>query len=239
MPDLLSLEHLLTVLVITVSIAALVIAARLRRGAWTVTAARILAGIILVNEVSWWVWLAVHHTFSTSYALPFQLCDVAAFVAVAALWTKRPLLVELTYFWGLAGTANGLISPEVSDHFPAYLFLQYFIQHGAIVAAALFLVVGLRIAPRPWASVRVFALTFGLLLFDAFINLLTDGNYLYLRHTPGVRSVLDLMGPWPWYIVGAAGLAVLFFALLDLPFIISRRGRSRNETSAARSHGAI
>ena len=239
MADLLSLEHLLTVLAIAGSIAALVAAARLRPGAWTVPAARILAGVILVNEVGWWVWLAVHHTLSASYALPFQLCDVAAFVSVAALWTRRPLLVELTYFWGLAGTANGLVSPDITDHFPAYVFLQYFIQHGAIVAAALFLVVGLGIAPRPWASVRVFALTVGLLVLDAFINLLTDGNYLYLRHTPGVRSILDLMGPWPWYIVGAAVLAVVFFAALDLPFVISRHARSENKGSAVRSHGAV
>ena len=236
MADLLSTEHLLTVLVVTGSIGALVTTARLRPGLWT-PAARILAVVILVNEAGWWVWLAVHHTLSASYALPFQLCDVAAFVSAAALWTRRPLLVELTYFWGLAGTANGLISPDVADHFPSYVFLQYFIQHGAIVAAALFLVVGLRIAPRPWASVRVFGLTLGLLLFDAFINLVTDGNYLYLRQTPGVHSVLDLMGPWPWYIVGAAGLAIVFFAALDLPFVIGRRARSSSEASAVRSHG--
>ena len=222
MDRLLSAEHQSTIAVIAASIAALVIAARVRPGPWTVVAARLLALVILANECGWWVWLWIQGSWSASYALPLQLCDVVAFVAAAALWSQRPLLVELTYFWGIAGTANGLISPDVPDHFPGYLFLQYFIAHGAIVAAALFLVVGLRIAPRPGAVARVLGLTVALVALDAGANLVTGGNYLYLRHTPAVPNLLDLMGPWPLYIGGAAVLAVAIFVALDLPFAMSR-----------------
>lgn len=223
MAKLLSAEHLLTLLAIAVGIAAITVAARIRGGSWTVPACRVLALLIVVNECGWWVWLGLHGTYNIDYALPFQLCDVAAFVSAAALWTRRPLLVELTYFWGLAGTANGLITPDLANHFPDYLFFQYFVAHGAIVAAALLLVVGLRIAPRPWAALRVFGLTLALLVVDVGVDLATGGNYLYLRHTPGVHSPLDLFGPWPWYIAGAAVVAAVVFVLLDLPFTLGRR----------------
>jgi len=223
MDRLITAEHLTTLGVIAIAIAALVTAARLRPGQWTVVAGRTLALIIVLNEGGWWVWLAGQHTWSATYALPLQLCDVVAFVAAGALWFRHPLLVELTYFWGLAGTANALISPDLPDHFPSYLFLQYFIAHGAIVAAALFLVIGSRIAPRRGAVPRVVALTLVLAAADAGANLVTGGNYMYLRQTPEVANLLDLMGPWPWYIVVAAGLAVAIFVCLDLPFAISRR----------------
>jgi conserved hypothetical integral membrane protein TIGR02206 len=222
MNGLLSLEHLVTLGAIAACTAGLVIAARLRHGAWTVTACRALAVLILANEGGWWVWLSLQHTWSASYALPLQLCDVVAFVSAAALWFRQPLLVELTYFWGLAGTANGLISPDLQEHFPSYLFLQYFIDHGAIVAAALFLVVGLRITPRRGAVARVLALTLALVVVDAGANLVTGGNYMYLVQKPGMPNLLDLMGPWPWYIVEAGGLAVAIFVALDLPFAIHR-----------------
>src|SRR5450756_554462 len=195
MAKLLSAEHLLTVAVIAAVITALVVAARLRPGPWTVVACRILAVVILGNEAAWWVWLGAHGTWSASYALPFQLCDVVGVVAAAALWTRQPLLVELTYFWGLAGTANGLITPDVSDHFPTFGFMQYFIAHGTIVAAALLLVVGLRLAPRRGTVLRVFGLTVGLLVLDAGVNLVTGGNYLYLRRKPGVHSRLGMHDP--------------------------------------------
>ncbi|MHB8588853.1 MAG: YwaF family protein [Candidatus Dormibacteraceae bacterium] len=225
MAKLLSTEHLMTVAVMAVVTASLVVAARRRPGPWTVIACRVLAIVIVANEAAWWIWLGVQHTWSASYALPFQLCDVAAIVAAAALWSRQPLLVELTYFWGLAGTANGLITPDISDHFPTFGFMQYFIAHGTIVAAALLLVVGLRIAPRRGAVLRVFGLTFGLLVVDAGVDLVTGGNYLYLQATPGVPSLLNVFGPWPWYIVGAAGVALASFLVLDLPFAISRRRR--------------
>jgi hypothetical integral membrane protein (TIGR02206 family) len=217
-----STEHLVTLAVTAAVTATLVVAARLRPGPWAVVACRMLAVVILANEAAWWVWLGAHGTWSLSYALPLQLCDVAAVVSAAALWFRKPLLVELTYFWGLAGTANGLITPDITDHFPSFLFMQYFIGHGTIVAAALLLVIGLRITPRRGAVLWVFGLTFGLLVLDAAANLLTGGNYLYLRHTPGAHSLLDVLGPWPWYIAGAAGLALVLFAILDLPFSLSR-----------------
>ena len=220
-----SVEHLVTLAVTAAVTATLVVAARLRPGPWTVVACRILAVVILANEAAWWVWLGAQGTWSLSYALPLQLCDVAAVVSAAALWLRKPLLVELTYFWGLAGTANGLITPDITDHFPSFLFMQYFIGHGTIVAAALLLVIGLRMAPREGAVMRVFGLTFGLLVLDAVANFLTGGNYLYLRHTPGAHSLLDVLGPWPWYIAGAAALALVLFALLDLPFALGRRRR--------------
>jgi hypothetical integral membrane protein (TIGR02206 family) len=224
-------EHIQTLAVIAVLIAALVVAARLRPGVWTVPAGRVLAIVIVANEMSWWVWLAFQHTWSLSYALPLHLCDVAAFVAAAALWTRRPLLVELTYFWGLAGTSNSLFTPNITDHFPSYLYFQFYIAHATIVAAALFLIIGLQITPRRGALSRVIALTLGLAAVDSVVNFVTGGNYMFLRQAPGVHSLLDLMGPWPWYVVGAAALALALFAALDLPFAIGRR-----RMSASRVH---
>lgn len=232
MSRLLTAEHLITLGVIAACTAALVTGARLRPGAWTAPACRILALVILANELGWWVWLGFQHTWSAAFVLPLQLCDVVALVAAAALWFRRPLLVELTYFWGLAGTANGLISPDLPDHFPSYLFLQYFVAHGAIVAAALLLVVGLRITPRRGAVGRVVALTLALVMIDAAANALTGGNYMYLRHTPDVPNLLDLMGPWPVYILAAAGLALALFVALDLPFSLGRRSASAKSKQA-------
>jgi hypothetical integral membrane protein (TIGR02206 family) len=230
----LSAEHVITVAVIAVAITVLVAAARLRPGRWTGVAAHALAVIILVNEVGWWVWAWQRDALSVQNNLPLFLCDVAAFVSAAALITRAPLLVEVTYFWGIAGTANGIISPDIGDHFPSYPYFQYFIQHAAIPAAALFLVVGLKIYPRPWAAVRVYALTIALVAVDALANLLTNGNYMFLRSVPPGANLLDLLGPWPWYIFGAAVLALVLFALLDVPFRISALSRARSRTSPYR-----
>lgn len=226
-----SAEHLVTVALIAAITAGLVASARLRPGRWTDAVAIVLGLVILINESSYYIWIGLRHQFDVSWALPVQLCDVASVATALALWFRRQLLVEITYFWGIAGTANGLITPDVSAHWPSYPYIQYFVQHGGIPCAALFLVVGLRIAPSTWAVARVYGLTFVLLLGDALVNLLTNGDYMYLRRPPGVSNLLDLMGPWPWYIVGGAVVALVLFLVLDAPFRISALARARSRTS--------
>lgn len=225
-----SAEHLITVLVVVTAITTLTLAARWRPGPWTRIAAGALAGLIVGNELGWLIWVWHGHTFSLQTGLPIFLCDVAAFVSAAALITRQQLLVEVTYFWGIAGTLNGIVSPDIPDHFPSYQFIQYFVQHGAIPAASLFLVVGLRLYPRPWAAVRVLGLTLLLVAFDALVNLLTGGNYMFLRSVPPGNNLLDLFGPWPWYIFGGVILAAVFVAVLDAPFRIAALARARSKS---------
>ena len=220
-----STEHLLTLAACLAVIGAATAAVRLRPGSWVTPACRLLAAVLVVNECGWWVWLWFHGTYSLAFALPLQLCDLACFVAAAALLTRRPLLVELTYFWGIAGTANGLVTPDLADHFGGYLYFQYFIAHAAIVTAALVLVVGLRLSPRRGAVLRSWLVTVGVLAVDALADLATGGDYLYLRRPPGGHNLLQLLGPWPWYIAVAAVLALALFALLDLPFAAGRARR--------------
>jgi hypothetical integral membrane protein (TIGR02206 family) len=222
-------EHLGTLLVIAFATVVLVIAARRRPGAWL----RVLAVVIVVDEVSWWVFLLAggQPGSQLAYSLPLQLCDVATFIAAAALWTRHQLLAELTYFWGLAGTIQALLTPDLPQHFPNFPYFQYYIAHGGIVAAALILVYGLRLQPRRLAIAWVAGITIGYAALVGLVDALTGADYMYLRSKPPSPTLLDLLGPWPWYIVSATVIAVGLFAILDAPFRI-RRGSALAEGRA-------
>ncbi|HLQ62466.1 MAG TPA: TIGR02206 family membrane protein, partial [Candidatus Acidoferrales bacterium] len=201
MAQLLSIEHLATLAVIAAGSLGLALAARRRPGTWTGAAARTLAVALLANEVGWWIFDWSRGTWSLASSLPLQLCQAVTFVAAAALWTRRPLLAEVTYFWAFAGTLQALLTPDLPDHFPAYPFVQYYLGHGLVIAGALFLVVGLRLEPRRGAVGRVFALTAAYAGLVGLADALTGADYMFLRRPPGSHSLLDLLGPWPWYIL--------------------------------------
>ena len=226
MDGLLAAEHAWTVVVITGATAPLVAAARLRPGAWTLIAGRALAVLLVGAEVGWWVYLVATHANRAEllYALPFQLCDAAIFVSAVALWTRRQILVEVTYFWGLAGTIQAIITPDLPHHFPSFPFIQYYVAHGGVVAAALFLVVGLGQWPRRRAVVWVTALTIVYAGFVGLLDVATGANYMYLRAKPASATLLDVLGPWPWYIGWAALIGIALFLILAAPFATSRKG---------------
>ncbi len=98
------------------------------------------------------------------------------------------------------------------------MFFQYYVAHGGIVAAALFLVTGLGRWPRRDAVIKVGAITFVYALLVGAIDAATGANYMYLRSKPASASLLDLFGPWPLYIAWAALLGVALLFILDLPF---------------------
>lgn len=199
------------------------VAARLWPGEWTLNVARLVGLVLALDAFSYTVGLLVAGAWSTRTSLPLPLCDFAVLVAAAACFSRLPLLVELTYFWGVAGTLQGVLTPDLSVGFPHLVFWQYVVGHLAIVFAALFLVVGLRLAPRRRAVPRVFAIT---LVYTAMVGLVdgvSGANYMFLRRPPGEWTLLRLLGPWPWYLLGAAGVALLLLTVLDAPFWPARR----------------
>ena len=224
MAALLTTEHVGAVVAIVLCAAGAVAAARLRPGGWTIAFCFGLAAVLLVVEVSWWAFVAVGGVpgSSLAYSLPLQLCDVTILIAAFALWTRQPLLVELTYFWGLAGSLQGLLTPDLPQHFPSYPYFQYYLAHGGVVVAALFLVAGLRLAPRPYAVIRVAGITVVYAALVGAVDLVTGANYMYLRAKPPAPTLLDAMGPWPWYIGAAALVAIVLLAALEAPVHASR-----------------
>ncbi|RYD60958.1 MAG: TIGR02206 family membrane protein, partial [Verrucomicrobiaceae bacterium] len=167
-------------------------------------------------------WLTIDGDPDLDSSLPLHLCDLAAFIAGFALLTEKRLLSTLTYFWGLAGTIQALLTPAITVGFPHPAFVAFFVHHFAIVGAALYLPIvrGWR-AGRPWWKGPVTALLLGniYLILSMGINAWLGTNFGFTTHKPVNPSLLDHMGPWPYYLLGMQGLAVVLFSLLALPVL--------------------
>ena len=222
----LSPEHLVPLAILVVTVVLLCVAARRAPGRWIDAVAVIMALVIVIAELSWQPYTLANHVWSVGASLPVQLCDVGGFVAAAALLWRQLLLVEVAYFWGLGGTLQALLTPDLKDHFPSFPYLQFYVTHDMVILAALFLVVGLGLLPRRGAVRRIFVLTLAFAALVGLIDLVTGGNYMYLRAVPVSGSLLNLMGPWPWYIVAGAVLTLAVLAILDAPFRLSSQRRS-------------
>jgi hypothetical integral membrane protein (TIGR02206 family) len=217
-----SVEHLAALGVMVVAACLSVWLAR--RGRATVALTRTLALVILAGWVGEQVADVVEGIWSVEYTLPLQLTDVVSITAVIALWRPRLLLVELTFFWALTASLQATLTPDLARTFPSAFYLTYFAYHVGAVVAALLLVFGLRLYPEPGAAWRVFGATLVVAAVAAAADLVTGGNYMYLREKPVHSSLLSAMSPWPWYIAETAVLAIaMLLALQAITSAIRRR----------------
>jgi hypothetical integral membrane protein (TIGR02206 family) len=207
-----SADHL-AALAATLLAAALLSAGARRRGEWP-AARHALAALLLAGFVGEQLTYALRGDWSAEVNLPFQLTDAVTLVAIAALLRPTPLLCELTYVWALSATLQAVITPALGYAFPDILYFTYFATHAGAVAAACLLVFGERRAPRPGVVGRAFAATAAFSACAAVATVATGGNYMFLRRKPAYGSLLDVMGPWPVYILVTAALAPLLFAAL-------------------------
>lgn len=166
-------------------------------------------------------WLGVQN------GLPLNLCDWAAASLIVALLTRRQFAYELGYFWGLGGTLQGLLTPALYAGWPTPQFLFFFIQHGGVIAALLYLTLGTGLRPV-WGSLpRVVAASLFYAVLAGAADWLLGSNYGFLRAKPVGVNLLTFLSPWPWYIPELVGIGVFFLLLYYAPFAaLDRRRRA-------------
>ncbi|MBT8117290.1 MAG: TIGR02206 family membrane protein [Gammaproteobacteria bacterium] len=183
-----------------------------------------LAGIILVVESSWYIWAAVGGNWTAQQGLPLHLCSVGIWCSMYMLAMRDYRVYEILFFFGVAGATQGVLTPSAGDYgLPHFWAIQTLASHGLLIIALVYMtsIEGFR---PTWRSVwkTVVFINIYLVLVSG-VNKLIGSNYMYTMSKPATSSLLDLMGPWPWYLVTGQIVAITFFSLLYLPFFLSDR----------------
>lgn len=160
--------------------------------------------------------------WSLGTSLPLQLCDWAWVAAVYALWTRNPTASAFTYYVGLTLSIQGIVTPSLGESFPDPRFFGFWGMHFLVVWAAGYLTWGLGIRPT-WRSYGIsVAVTAAWALTAYMFNVVADTNYGYLNRKPPGASLLDLLGPWPWYVVFEVLIITAFWLLaMTLPWVLA------------------
>jgi hypothetical integral membrane protein (TIGR02206 family) len=172
------------------------------------------------------------------HSVPLQLCDLAELTAAYALWSRRKWAFTLTYYWGLPLSSQALITPDLNaPDFPSHSFLTFFGLHLLVVWAAIYLTWGCGMQPG-WRSYRFAVIT--TLAWGAFtfsFNTFAGTDYGFLNRKPLNASMLDLLGPWPFYVLAEVVIVGAVWALMTWPWELKRRRRL--STAIATYHADI
>lgn len=182
-----------------------------------------LAGLLLFMDILLNVWYQISDHWDMSHTLPLHLCSLTLLSCIVMLITKSYALFEFNYFAGIGGALQALLTPAaILSGFPHFTFYYFFIAHGGIIVSCLFMVwvYGYRPYLRSIGKTIIFL---NLLMIPiAAINIVTEGNYLFIMRKPSDPSLIDFLGPWPWYILSMEVAAAIVFLLLYVPFFFQK-----------------
>lgn len=226
-------SHLVVLTVFVIGAALLVWCGRRQNDAQARVLSRILAVLLAATFLVALIYKLIRPDLATS--VPLQLCDLAELTAAYALWSRRHWAFVLTYYWGLLLSSQALLTPDIgtpregAPDFPSHLFLTFFTLHVLAVWAAIYLTWGRGERPR-WRDYRfAVVVTLGWVAFTLVFNTIAGTNYGYLSGKPPTASVLDVLGPWPWYLLIEIAVVSGVWALMTWPWERRPRSSSHHE----------
>jgi hypothetical integral membrane protein (TIGR02206 family) len=183
-----------------------------------------LLGLIYLCEGSWQVWMLATGNWTIQQMLPLWVCSITAWTMPLLLIWRSQRYFEWAYLMGIMGAAMALLTPDLMQYgFPHFRFIEFFTLHGAIIIAVVYMTVVEGFRPT-WKSLpRVLIITNIYWLLCAGVNSLIGSNYLYTHGKLPTPSLLDVLGPHPWYLLAMEGIGIGLAVLMLLPFVLKDR----------------
>jgi hypothetical integral membrane protein (TIGR02206 family) len=178
----------------------------------------LIAGLLVGQEVIH-MWLLTNHYARPLHSLlPLHLCGLSVLLSAWVLAMRSYRAYEIVYFWAWGGTTQALLTPDLDAGFPDPAYVAFFVGHGLVLVAVVYATWVYRFRPTPISIVRSLGALVAVAAVVAPINLVLGTNYLFLCEKPAQSSLMDYLGPWPWYVASLAGLALVSSLIYYSPF---------------------
>lgn len=187
--------------------------------------------LVMAQYIAWVVLEITAGSFDVKLHLPFHLCRFANLMIPLVMLRKNFQVYEVLFFWGFSGMFQAMITPDIAQGFPHFHFFRFWIGHNGLILALIYATAVYGMRPTVGSLKRAFIALNIFFLVTIPVNLILDANYFWICGKPvndlgqHVPSLLDYMGPWPWYILTAEFVALAHFAIAYLPihFIYKRK----------------
>src|SRR5207247_5490600 len=181
----------------------------------------VLSAVLILNYVIYLIFIRSRGLVDWRQMLPMQMCDWGMVVVIVAMWTGNQRWFEVAYLWGIGGTLQAVLTPNLRFGFPDWRFISFFTSHCGIIVGVIFLMLTRRYRPYPVSIVRVWLWSEFYFVVTLIVDELTGVNYGFLLHKPEAFSILSFLSESrPIYLLQLNGVALLFFLALYAPFAI-------------------
>lgn len=213
-----SSEHILTMAIITIIIVTLFLFRQPLTPYRRVLRLTVGWGLIF-SRLSLDIWYIATNNWQITTSLPLELCSIATIMGGIMLITKNRFLFEVFYFIAIGGAIQAIITPDLNFGFPQFRFLQFFFDHMLLIISPIILIVFYQYHITFKSLIKSFVTLNVIALIVFIVNHIISANYMFLINKPQAGSLLDFLGPYPYYLISLEAVTFIIFLILYLPFL--------------------
>ncbi len=183
----------------------------------------LLGFFVSLTIASFHLYLISLGNYNLKTDLPLYLCSLIALLIPIFTHFRNYLMYEILLFWIVAGTLQGVITPDIAEGFPTFDYFRYWVVHLGLLTIIFYATFVFGMRPRFKSIFKsILALQVYVVLM-VIINYVLDANYFYLNEKPKSASILDYFGEWPLYIIVGQLILIPYFLIIYLPFHLTKK----------------
>lgn len=159
-------------------------------------------------------------TYDVRKDLPLYLCSLLGILIPVFTRYRKYWMYEILVFWIIAGTLQGIITPDIATGFPTFDYLRYWAVHLGLFLIIIYATYIFEMRPNFKSVFKSFFALQVYVLAMVVINVMLNANYFYLNQKPKSASLLDYFGEWPLYIIVVQLILIPYFLIIYLPFYV-------------------
>lgn len=165
----------------------------------------------------------VFDQYNVQSDLPLYLCSLLAILIPIFTFYRKYWMYEILVFWIIAGTLQGVITPDIAVGFPSFDYFRYWVVHLGLLIIIFYASFVFKMRPKFKSVFKSFFALQLYIIIVVVINALLNANYFYLNKKPESTSLLDYFGEWPIYILVVQLIVIPYFLIIYLPFYLFQR----------------
>ena len=193
----------------------------------------IMATILIVGELAIQFWMMYSGNYELT-SLPMHLCSISLFAGAFMLIRKSERLHYIIFFWALQGALQALLQPNVAVGFNNFRYYHFSIMHGTIVIFPLYMMWVHNWIPTFKHLIRSFIGLILVALPIMIFNTIAGTDFFFVNFAKDVRpetgSILDLLGPQPYYVIPLLVVAFVLFFITYIPIHLGYHMKSKEKT---------
>jgi hypothetical integral membrane protein (TIGR02206 family) len=171
---------------------------------------------LMLMDLSYRLWSGFYQTNNISGLLSIHISSMSVILSVIVLIRFKQKIFDVLFYWALILVPQAIITPGIYRFgFPHLRFFQILWVHFLVLYTIVYLlwVEKRRLSKNNLRRALIVTHIYGFFVF--IVNMIFNTNYMFIGNKSSVPSLIQYLGPWPYYIFVLDIILIVLFIVLN------------------------